>query len=85
MRQGTDIMWTRRFWGDALERATRAAAWAMLAALSVPPAGDVVGVDVTGIGWGDALSLAAGAALLSLLGSVAGSRVGDHESPSVLR
>jgi hypothetical protein len=75
---------TGSWWAGAAERAVRAAAWAMLAALGVPQAAPVVGVDVVHVGWVSALSMAAGAGLLSVLGSVAAGPVGPDGSPSLV-
>ena len=69
-------MRTRQFWTDALERAVRTFAQALVAML-------VVGFVFTDVAaWGEALLSAAVAALVSLLTSVAASGVGDPESPS---
>lgn len=75
---------TRAFWFAAGERAARAFAWAMSAALLVPNVDTALGFDVLHVGWMDALSLAAGAAVLSLLGSVAAGPVGPSGSPSLV-
>ncbi len=76
---------TGAWWAGALERAVRAAAWALLAALGVPQAAPAVGLDVTAVGWRDALAVSAGAGLLSLLGSVAAGRAaGPDGSPSLV-
>lgn len=76
---------SKRFWAGACERAARAAAWALLAALGVPQAAGTVGLDVTAVGWQSALSLAVGAGLLSLLGSIgAGKAAGPTGSPSLV-
>jgi len=71
-------MRTRQFWTDALERAVRTFAQALVAML-------VVGFVFTDVAaWGEALLASAVAALISLLTSVAASGVGDPSSPSLL-
>ena len=71
-------MRTRQFWTDALERAVRTFAQALVAAIT---AGFVV---TSGAQWKAALITAAVAALVSALMSVGGSAVGDPASPSFL-
>lgn len=71
-------MRSRAFWIDAAERAVRTFAQALVAAIT---AGFVL---TDGAAWGEALLVAAVAALVSLLTSVAGSAVGDPQSPSFL-
>lgn len=77
---------TGEFWTGAAERASRAFAAALIAALGVPVAGPAIGVDVLHVGWLDALSFAAGAALLSLLFSLVAGRAptGPVGSPSLV-
>lgn len=57
-------MWTLRFWRDALERAIKTFAQALLAFLGA------TAVGLTDIAWLDALNVAALAAVVSLLTSL---------------
>lgn len=69
-------MWTVKFWQNALERAIRTAAQALLA---------LWGTQVTGVlevDWVQAASVAGLAALTSVLMSLVATGVGDHNSPS---
>lgn len=70
-------MLTREFLARAVERALRAAAWAVISVLTVAD-----GFNAFHANWVDALGVGLGAAVLSLLGSVAASQVGDPTSPS---
>ena len=71
-------MWTVKFWQNALERAVRTAAQALLA---------LWGTQVTGVlqvDWVQAASVAGLAALTSVLMSLVATGVGDHSSPSFM-
>ncbi len=71
-------MRTTAFWIDAVERAVRTFAQALVAML-------VVGFVFTdAAAWGEALVASAVSALISLLTSVAASGVGEPASPSLL-
>lgn len=71
-------MRSKAFWVDAGERAVRTFAQALIAAIAA-------GLVITdAAAWGFALLTAVVAALVSLLTSVAGSAVGDPDSPSIL-
>lgn len=72
-------MWELAFWRDALERAIRTAAQAVLA---------LWGTSVTGIldvDWQQAVSVAALAALMSVLMSIAATGVGNRNTPAFVR
>ncbi len=69
---------SRKFWRAAAERAAKTAAQTLLVILGAGT------VDVMSVGWKQALSLSAGAALLSVVTSVASTRVGDSDSPSLV-
>lgn len=68
----------RAYWRDVAERAIRAAAQGMLAALGVGTAT----FDPGGLPWLDALYIGAGSAAISVLMSLAGKKVGDPNSGS---
>lgn len=69
-------MFTPRFWKRAFERAVRAFAAALVGALTA-------GMALTDAAqWKAALITAGTAGLVSVLMSLAGSKVGDSESPS---
>ena len=69
-------MRTRQFWVDTGERAVRTFAQALVAAIT---AGFVV---TSGAQWKAALIASGFAAVLSVLMSLAGTRVGDDQSPA---
>lgn len=69
-------MRTRQFWVDTGERAVRTFAQALVAAITA-------GLVVTDIAqWKAALIASGFAAVLSVLMSLAGTRVGDDQSPA---
>lgn len=69
-------MRTRQFWVDTGERAVRTFAQALVAAITA-------GLVVTDIAqWKAALITSGFAAVLSVLMSLAGTRVGDDQSPA---
>jgi hypothetical protein len=72
-------MYTLEFWKDAVERAIRTAAQALLALWATDVSG-VLAVD-----WVQAGSVAALAALMSVLMSVAATGRGSQDSASVLK
>ena len=72
-------MYTLTFWKDAVERAIRTAAQALLALWATDVSG-VLAVD-----WVQAGSVSALAALTSLLMSVAATGTGSQDSASVLK
>lgn len=72
-------MWTRRFWFDAGERATKTAAQALIVLWGADGAG------LRGTDWTEAAWLAGGGFLLSLLMSVSSTRVGDPDTASMVR
>lgn len=74
------MVFTRKFWKDAAERAAKSVAQAGLLYF----AGDQV-FDAWHADWRAAGSIAAGAALLSLLSSIASTRVGDSSSASLIQ
>ena len=72
-------MFTINFWRDALERAIRTAAQAVLA---------LWGTSITGVlevNWEQVGSVAALAALTSVLMSIAATGVGDRSTPAFVR
>lgn len=75
------FMLTGRFWADALERAVKTAAQALLSLWLV---GDVA-FDLFQVDWGGALGVAAGAAVISILTSIASGPVGDPGTASLVR
>jgi len=72
-------MYTLTFWKDAVERAIRTAAQALLALWATDVSG-VLAVD-----WVQAGSVSALAALMSVLMSVAATGTGSQDSASVLK
>lgn len=71
-------MWTPTFWKDALERAIRTFAQALLA---------LIGTELVGIvelDWLQLLAVGATAAVVSLLTSIVASGVGDKGTASLL-
>lgn len=72
-------MFTSLFWRAASERAVKTFAQTMVALLSVG------GIGLHNAPWTTSLSAAGMAALLSLLTSIASERVGDRETPSLVR
>jgi hypothetical protein len=74
-------MFTRRFWMETAERATKTAAQAAILALGASEALDLFALDVLTV-----VSFALGGALLSVLSSIASAPFGaDRDSPSVTR
>lgn len=73
-------MWTALFWRRAAERAIRSAAAAAIALITA-----AAFVADTVASWREVGIAAAVAAVVSVLTSLAGSQVGDPESPSLLR
>ena len=72
-------MYTRIFWKDALERAIKTAAQAVLTVYLV---GDVA-LDVFATDWYSLAGIALGGAFASVLTSIASTRIGD-DSPSLI-
>lgn len=72
-------MWTAKFWSETIERAIRAAAWYILATVSVTNS-----VVNHAVGWA-AIGYSTGAVFgLSVIASVAGTGVGAANSPALL-
>jgi Putative lactococcus lactis phage r1t holin len=71
-------MFTAMFWKRATERAVKSFAQSLAALLSAS------GLGLFNANWVQALSTAGMVALLSVLTSLASTKVGDSESPSVL-
>lgn len=69
---------SRKFWKQAAERAVKTGCQTLVVLLGAGA------IDVMHVGWIQDLSLAAGAAALSLVTSVASTRVGDSDSPSLV-
>jgi hypothetical protein len=72
-------MWTKSFWKQAAERATKSAAQALVLLW----AGDGVFNSFT-VNAGEAAGIALGAAALSVLTSIVTSGVGEKNSPSAV-
>jgi len=72
-------MLTYLFWQSTLERAVKTFAQTLVALLSVN------GIGLVDAPWVTALSAAGMAALLSVLTSIASERVGERETPSMVR
>lgn len=70
-------MWTKTFWLDAAERATKTGVQASLALFTV-------GVTVLDLDWGNAAAVAGTAALVSLGTSIISSGVGRPDSASLI-
>lgn len=70
-------IWTRQFWAATAERAVKTAGQSALATYGA----DVVNVLATD--WRGVLGMAAGGAVLSVFTSLASSRVGAGDGPSV--
>ncbi|GAA2685532.1 hypothetical protein GCM10010412_072600 [Nonomuraea recticatena] len=73
-------MWSRSWWRDALERAVRASAAAVLAGVGADRLGTLQLMSLRA-----AAALACGGALVSLLLSLVASGKGDHETASFTR
>lgn len=71
-------MWTQPFWRDALERAIRTFAQALLALIGT----DLVGV--TELDWPTMLMVGATAAIVSVLTSIVATGVGDRGTASLI-
>lgn len=71
-------MWTAKFWKQALERAIKSAAQALIGLWLVDGVFNVLTVDVKLAG-----GVAAGAAVLSVLTSLVSLPIGDTDSPSL--
>lgn len=67
-------MFTADFWKQAIERAVKTAAQAVILFLGADQAFDVVTVN-----WGNALGIAAGGAVLSLLTSIVSAPFGGDD------
>lgn len=76
----TRMLFTRRFWLDALERAVKTAAQSALLVFGQ----DALGFDVFTAAWSNAVGFAVGGAVLSLLTSVASSPVPGVSPASML-
>ncbi len=74
-----NMMLTKQFWADALERAAKTFCQTLLASLFVS-----AGIGIESLPWPQALSLAGSATVLSLLTSVASSSFGTQGSPSLV-
>lgn len=72
-------MWTWKFWREALERAVKSAAQALLLALSGDKVFNVLQAD-----WQVLVGAAAGGAVLSILTSLISLPVGADDSPSAI-
>lgn len=72
-------MWTKTFWKQALERAIKTFAQAVLALLT----GD--GLGIVDVDWATVVSVGALAALASVLTSIVSLPVGEPNSPSAVR
>lgn len=72
-------MWTRAFWVDAAERATKSAAQALILLWGADA------LDLRAVDWAEAAGVGSGAALLSVVMSVASSRVGSKTSASAVK
>ena len=71
-------MFTLYFWQSAIERAVKTAAQAVVAAVGL------VQFDILTADWGALAALSGSAAVLSVLSSLASTRVGEKDSPSLL-
>ena len=71
-------MLTPKFWISAFERAIKSAAQSALLVIGADK------LDALAADWQMVASFAGGGAILSLLTSVASSKVGDEDSPSVV-
>jgi hypothetical protein len=72
-------MWTASFWKDAVERAIKTAAQAVVLGLGLGE-----GLDAFSVDYKLALGFAVGGAMLSLLTSVASAGVGNKGTASVV-
>lgn len=70
-------MWTKIFWMDALDRAIRTFAQALLATVTV-------GDAIYHVDWQAGLGIAATAAVASVLTSISTSKVGDAETAAIV-
>jgi hypothetical protein len=73
------MMFTAYFWKSTLERAIKSFAQSLLAVLGVGQVG------VLDVAWTTALSAAAMAGLLSVLTSIASSKIGTRDDPSLVK
>lgn len=71
-------MWTTRFWRDAVERAVKTGAQALVALF-------VTGATILTINWADALAVAGTMMLASLLTSIVSSGIGNPATASLLQ
>lgn len=69
---------SKKFWVDAVERAIKTFAQALLATLTV-------GVSISDITWLDSLGVAATATVISVLTSIASGGVGDPGTAGMVR
>lgn len=69
---------SKKFWIDAVERAIKTFAQALLATLTV-------GVSISDITWLDSLGVAATATVISVLTSIASGGVGDPDTAGMVR
>ena len=72
-------MWTARFWRQALERALKSAAQALILLWGADS------LNVVTIDWPGAAGIAAGAVVLSLLTSIVSAPAGEPGTPSLTR
>ncbi|QRY62769.1 holin [Gordonia sp. PDNC005] len=70
-------MWTARFWRDAVERAVKTGAQALVALF-------VTGATILTINWADALAVAGTMMLASLLTSIVSSGIGNPTTAAAL-
>lgn len=72
-------MWTKQFWQDAIERATKTFAQTLAAVLGAGA------VDVLAVDWKSALAVAAGAGLVSVLTSLGSEPFGRGGTASLTK
>ena len=70
------VMWSAKFWRDAVERTVRTMAQTLLALLGNQA------VNVVALDWGQMLSITVGAGIVCVLTAIVATGVGDHESAS---
>lgn len=70
-------MWTVSFWADAVERAVKTFAQALIATIAV-------GTPIFDLAWGEGLGIAATATVVSVLTSIASTGVGEKGTASVV-